>query len=57
MINNNMVKKLMSYGRKFNIFLFYSIAYLREKLRDMEERSRIDNLRIDGLKEVENETW
>ena len=23
----------------------------------MEDRSRRDNLRIDGLKEVENETW
>ena len=110
-----MVKKLISYGRKFNIFIFYSIAqireeieiedvsletsqeiidkkfkkihnklqnykqqhgnkiaelwqgneylfffyrneYLREKLRDMEDRSRPDNLRIDDLKEVVNET-
>ena len=31
--------------------------YLREKLRDIEDRSRRDNLRIDGLQEVENETW
>ena len=31
--------------------------YLRERLRDMEDRSRRDNLRIDGLKEVENEIW
>ena len=31
--------------------------YLCEKLRDMEDRSRRDDLRIDGLKEVENETW
>ena len=31
--------------------------YLREKLRDIEDRSRRNNLRIDGLQEVENETW
>ena len=31
--------------------------YLHEKLRDMEDRSRRDNLRIDGLKEMENESW
>ena len=31
--------------------------YLREKLRDTEDRSQRNNLSIDGLKEVENETW
>ena len=49
MINNNMVIKLMSYGGENE--------YLREKLIDMEDRSRRDNLRIDKLKEVEYETW
>ena len=47
MINNNMLMKLMSYGKKMNIFV----------LRDIEDRSRCENLRIDGLQEVENETW
>ena len=28
-----------------------------ERLRDLEDRSRLDNLRIDGIAEVENETW
>ena len=28
-----------------------------ERLRDLEDRSRSDNLRIDGIAEVENETW
>ena len=30
---------------------------LCERLRDLEDRSRRDNLRIDGIAEVENETW
>ena len=37
--------------------LWQENEYLREKLRDIEDRSRRDNLRIDGLQEVENETW
>ena len=28
-----------------------------ERLRDLEDRSRRDNLRIDGIAEVENEMW
>ena len=31
--------------------------YLREKLRDIEDRSRRNNLRIDGLQEAESEKW
>ena len=30
---------------------------LCERLRDLEDRSRRDNLRIDGIAELENETW
>ena len=30
---------------------------LREKLRDLEDRSRRDNIRVDGLEEYENEKW
>ena len=26
-------------------------------MRDLEDGSRCDNLRVDGLKEIENETW
>ena len=48
MIDNNMVMKLMSYGRKMNISV---------KGWEMEDRSPRDNLRIDGLKKVGNETW
>ena len=31
--------------------------HLCERLRDLEDRSRRDNLRIDGIAEMENETW
>ena len=37
--------------------LWQENEYLCEKLRDIEDRCRRDNLRIDGLQEVENETW
>ena len=37
--------------------LWQENKYHCEKLRDIEDRSRHDNLRIDGLQEVENETW
>ena len=37
--------------------LWQENVYLCEKLRDIEDRCRRDNLRIDGLQEVENETW
>ena len=30
---------------------------LKDKLRDLEDRSRRDNLRFDGVKEYENESW
>ena len=26
-------------------------------MRDLEDRSRLDKLRVDGLKETDNETW
>ena len=37
--------------------LWQENEYLREKLRDIDDRSRRDNLRIDGLQDVENKTW
>ena len=37
--------------------LWQENEYLSEKLRDIEDRCRRDNLRIDDLQEVENETW
>ena len=37
--------------------LWQKNEYLCEKLRDIEDRSRRENLRIDGLQEVKNETW
>ena len=30
---------------------------LKDKLRDLEDRSRRDNLRFDGVREYENESW
>ena len=37
--------------------LWQENEHLREKMRDLEDRSRRDNLRLDGLKEIDNETW
>ena len=37
--------------------LWQENKYLREKLRDIEDRSRCNNLRIDGLQEAESEKW
>ena len=31
--------------------------FLRDKVRELEDRSRRNNIRIEGLKESENETW
>ena len=47
--NKNIRKTLTSFG-KIN-------DQLCERLRDLEDRSRRDNLRIDGIAELENETW
>ena len=30
---------------------------LKDKIRDLEDRSRRDNLRFDGVREYENESW
>ena len=30
---------------------------LKDKLQDLEDRSRSDNLRFDGVKEYENKSW
>ena len=30
---------------------------IEDKLRDLEDRSHRDNLRFDGLRECENESW
>ena len=30
---------------------------LRNKLRELEDRSRRNNIKIEGVKENENETW
>ena len=37
--------------------LWQENGFLCEKMRDLEDGSRCDNLRVDGLKEIENETW
>ena len=38
----------MNYGKKINFYV---------KMRDLKDRSRRDKLRVDGFKEIENETW
>ena len=37
--------------------LWQKNKYFHEKLRDIEDRSFSNNLKINGLREVENETW
>ena len=51
-INKNLKNDKQQYDE-----LWQKNKYLRDKLRDIEDRSRRNNLRIDGLQEVENETW
>ena len=55
-INHKLKNDEQQHGNEIDE-LWQDNEYLRERLRDMEDRSRSDNLRIDGLKEVENETW
>ena len=43
-----MTRTLMNYGKKINFYV---------KMRDLKDRSRRDKLRVDGFKEIENETW
>ena len=51
-INKNLKNDKQQYDE-----LWQENKYLRDKLRDIEDRSRHNNLRIDRLQEVENETW
>ena len=37
--------------------LWQQNEYLCEKMRDVEDRSRRDKLRIAGMNEIDNETW
>ena len=55
-INKKLKNDKQQHGNKIDE-LWQENEYLREKLRDIEDRSQCDNLRIDGLQEVENETW
>ena len=49
-------KKLKNDEQKYDE-LWQENEYLREKLKDIEDRSRCNNLRIDGLQEAESEKW
>ena len=51
------INKKLKNGKQQYDELWQENEYLREKLRDIEDRSRRSNLRIDGLQEVENEKW
>ena len=37
--------------------LWQENEYLSENMRDLEDRSRRGNLRVEGLKEISNENW
>ena len=55
-VNYNLSKQKQKHKEDINE-LWKDNDQLRERLRDVEDRFRRDNLRIDGIAEVENETW
>ena len=55
-VNDNLSKQKQKHKEDINE-LWKDNDQLCERLRDLEDRSRRDNLRIDGIAEVENETW
>ena len=55
-VNDNLSKQRQKHKEDINE-LWKDNDQLCERLRDLEDRSRRDNLRIDGIAEVENETW
>ena len=55
-VNENLSKQKQKHKEDINE-LWKDNDQLCERLRDLEDRSRRDNLRIDGIAEVENETW
>ena len=60
MVENKLEKtedKPKSHKPQYDKELWQENELLHEKMRDLENRSRRNNLRVDGLKEIENETW
>ena len=55
-VNDNLSKQKQKQKEDINE-LWKDNDQLCERLRDLEDRSRRDNLRIDGIAELENETW
>ena len=55
-VDDNLSKQKQKYKEDINE-LWKDNNQLCERLRDLEDRSRRDNLRIDGIAEVENEMW
>ena len=55
-VNDNLSKQKQKHKEDINE-LWKDNDQLSERLRDLEDRSRRDNLRIDGIAELENETW
>ena len=55
-LDDNLSKQKQKHKEDINK-LWKDNDQLCERLRDLEDRSCRDNLRIDGIAEVENETW
>ena len=55
-VNDNLSKQKQKHKEDINE-LWKDNDQLCERLRDLEDRSRRDNRRIDGIAELENETW
>ena len=55
-INRKLKNDKQQHGNEIDE-LWQENEYLHDKLRDIEDRSGRDNLRIDCLQKIENETW
>ena len=55
-VNDNLREQKQKHKEDINE-LWKDNDQLCERLRDLEDRSRRDNLRTDGIAELENETW
>ena len=55
-VNDNLSKQKQKHKKDINE-LWKDNGQLCERLRGFEDRSRRDNLRIDGIAKMENETW
>eukprot|EP00111_Clytia_hemisphaerica_P001867 TCONS_00005243-protein len=54
--SNNLQQQVNNF-RDCNYFAKQERDYFKNKMRTLEDRNRRNNLRVDGIKESDNETW